>query len=85
MDVIDLGKNSFEDLVAIYAVDRLINYPVKSCREWLQDCTNAVEWCGSDVSFDKFVYLFECHYSAYVGKLCSLKGIFLKPIYNQSK
>lgn len=81
MDVINVGKCSYEDLVSVYTVDRLINYPVKSCRAWLQECTNAVEWCGSDAGFDKFVYSFECHYWAYVCKLCSLK-VF---IYNQSK
>ena len=81
MDVINVGKCSYEDLVSVYAVDRLINYPVKSCREWLQECTNAVEWCGSAAGLDKFVYSFECHYLAYVCKLCSLKAL----IYNQSK
>lgn len=81
MDVINVSKCSYEDLVSVYAVDRLINYPVKSYREWLQECTNAVEWCGSDDGFDKFVQSFECQYLAYVMKLCSLKGL----IYNQSK
>lgn len=81
MDVINVGKCSYEDLVSVYMADRLINYPVKSCREWLQDRTNAVKWCGSDEVFDKFAQTFEHHYLAYVCKLCSLK-VF---IYNQSK
>lgn len=81
MDVINVGKCSYENLVYVYMADRLINYPVKSCREWLQVRTNAVEWCGSDEGFDKFAQAFERHYLAYVCKLCSSK-VF---IYNQSK
>lgn len=81
MDVINVGKCSYEDLVSVYAVDRLINCPVKSYREWLQECTNAVEWCGSADGFDTFAQSFECHYLAYVTKLRYLKG----SINNQSK
>lgn len=73
MDVIDVGKCSYEDLVFAYTIDRLINYPVKTERKWLQECTNAVEWCGSDAGFDKFVYSFTCHYLAHVCKISSLK------------
>lgn len=72
MDGINVGKCSYEDLVSAYTVDRLRNYPVKSYREWLQECTNAVEWCGSDDGFDKFVQSFECQYLAYVVKLYSM-------------
>lgn len=72
MDVINVGESSYEDLVCVYMIDRLVNYPVKSCREWLQDFTNAVEWCGSDVGFDDFVYRFECLYLASVAKVCPL-------------
>lgn len=72
MDVIDVSKCSYEELVSIYAIDRLMSYPIKSYREWLQNYTNAVEWCGSDVKFNKFVHLFERHYLGYVDKLCAL-------------
>lgn len=69
MDVINVGETSYERLVYFYMVDRLMNYPVKSYRKWLQDCTNAVEWCGSGPGFDKFTYHFECHYLAALAKL----------------
>lgn len=72
MDIIDVDKYvySLEELVSFYVFDRLANYPVKSCREWLKDCTNAVWWCGSDTAFDVFVDTFEHCYFAYVCKIC---------------
>lgn len=71
MDVINVGKCSCKNLVSVYMVERLVNYPVKSCREWLKECTNAVEWCGSDDGFDEFVKAFERHYLACVMIVCS--------------
>lgn len=81
MNVINVGKCSYEDLVSVYTIDRLMDYPVKSCREWLRTCTNAVEWCGSEDGFDELVQAFECHYLAYAVRLCSFKAV----IFNQSK
>lgn len=79
MDVIDISKCSYESLASAYMADRLMNYPIKSCREWLRICTNAVELCGCDDEFDKFVQVFECHYLAYAVKLCSLKALKYNP------
>lgn len=69
MKIIDVGKNSYEDLVYAYIVSRLNDLPVKSCQEWLLDCTNALEWCGSLDGFEDLVKGFEMHYLSFVMKI----------------
>ena len=66
MKIIDVGENSYEDLVCAYMIGRLTDFPVKSCQEWLMDCTNALEWCGSLNGFNKMAENFEMHYLACV-------------------
>lgn len=69
MEIINVGKSSYEDFVYAYMIDRLVNFPVKSCQEWLMDCTNALEWCGSLNGFKKLAEEFEIHYLACVMKV----------------
>lgn len=69
MNTIDVGKNGYEALVYAYMSDRLLEFPVKSCREWLKECTNALEWCGSLEGFNIFVSGFEQRYIACVLKV----------------